>query len=86
MDAFRYLGVTINNKLKWGDHTSEVTAKASCILISLRRTMQGCCRDAKMGAYAALVRHILEYSVPVWAPYKQKHINTIEKVQRQAAR
>ena len=28
----------------------------------------------------------MEYSVPVWAPHKQKHIDTTEKVQRQAAR
>ena len=86
VDAFRYLGVTINNKLKWEDHISEVTAKASGILNLLRRTMWGCHRDAKTRAYAALVHPILEYSVPVWAPHEQKHVDTMEKEQRRAAR
>lgn len=38
VDAFKYLGVTINNKLIWGDHITEVTARASPILNLLRRT------------------------------------------------
>ena len=41
VDTFRYLVVIINTKLKWGDHISAVTAKASRILNVLRRTMQG---------------------------------------------
>ena len=66
VEVFRYLGVTINSKLKWGDHIAEVTAKASHILNLLRKTMRSCCRDAKTRAYTVLVRPILEYSVPVW--------------------
>ena len=86
VDTFRYLGVIINNKLKWGDHISAVTVKASRILNLLRRTMQGCRGDAKSRAYTALVRPILEYAAPVWAPHEQKHIDALEKVQRRAAR
>ena len=86
VDVFRYLGVTINSKLKWGDHIAEVTAKASRILNLLRRTMRSCRRDAKTRAYTALVRPILEYSVPVWAPHKQQHNDALEKVQSRAAR
>ena len=39
VDTFKYLGVTINNKVKWGDQITEVTARASCILNLLRRLM-----------------------------------------------
>ena len=78
VDVFRYLGVTINSKLKWGDHIAEVTAKASRILNLLRRTMRSCRRDAKSRAYTALVRPILEYSVPVWAPHEQQHNEALE--------
>ena len=83
---FQYLGATINNQLKWGDHIKEVTARVSCILNLLRRTMRDCHRDAKTKAYSALMCPILEYSVPVWAPYEQQHINALKKVQKQAAR
>ena len=75
VDTFKHLGVTINNKLKWGDHITEATARASCTLNLLRRTMQDCHRDAKTKAYSALVCPILEYSAPVWAPHEQQHIN-----------
>ena len=48
--------------------------------------MRDCHRDAKTKAYSALVRPILEYSAPVWAPHKQQHVNALEKVQKRAAR
>ena len=80
VETFKYLGVTINSKLKWGDHITEVTARASRILNLLRRTMRDCHRDAKTKAYSALVRPILEYSAPVRAPHEQQHINALEKV------
>ena len=77
VDTFKYLGVTINNKLKWNDRITEVTARASCTLNLLRRTMRDCHRDAKTKAYSALMRPIFdhEYSAPVWAPHEQQHIN-----------
>ena len=78
VDAFKYLGVTINNKLIWGGHITEVTARASPIL----NLPRDCHRDAKTKAYSVLVRPILEYSAPVWAPHEQQHINALEKVQK----
>ncbi len=48
--------------------------------------MRDCHRDAKTKAYTALVRPILEYSAPVWAPHEHQHINALEKVQKRAAR
>ena len=82
VETFKYLGVTINSKLKWGDHITEVTARASRILNLLRRTMRDCHRDAKTKAYSALVRPILEYSAPVWALHEHQHINALQKVQK----
>ena len=40
----------------------------------------------KFTAYTALVRPILEYSAPDWAPHEHQHINALEKVQERAAR
>ena len=85
VDTFKYLGAIINNKLKRGNHITEVTARVSCIL-NLMRTMRDYHRDAKTKIYSALVRPILEYSAPVWTPHEQQHINVLEKVQKRAAR
>ena len=42
--------------------------------------------DIFMNLYTVLVRPLLAYCVQVWSPYKQKHIDIIEKVQRRATK
>ena len=86
VDTFKYLGVRLDSKLKWGAHVAEITAKANRTLSLLRRTMQGCSRDAKTRAYCALVRPHLEYCAPAWNPYQLKDCAKLEKVQQRAAR
>ena len=86
VETFKYLGVKLNNKLTWDDHTLEVTSKAQRVLNLLRRTMYGCPRNAKIRAYTALVRPHLEYCAPVWTPNQQKLSCRLEKVQKRAAR
>ena len=65
INSFKYLGVRIDSKLKWGEHI-EVTAKANRAMNLLSRTMYGCTKNANKGAYTALVRPHLEYCAPVW--------------------
>ena len=48
--------------------------------------MSGCSKQAKSRAYVALVRPQLETSVPVWSPYDKVSCDSIEKVQKRAAR
>ena len=60
VDTFRYLGVIINNKLKWGDHISAVTVKASRILNLLRRT-------SKVAAGMLSQEHKLPWYAPSWS-------------------
>ena len=43
-------------------------------------------KDVKSTAYLSLVHPILEHSSPVWDPYLLADIQSIEKVQRHAAR
>ena len=86
VDSFKYLEVRIDSKLKWGAHIVEVTAKANRALSPLRWAMYGCTKNAKKRAYTALVRPHLEYYAAVWNPYQQKDCETLEKVQRRAAR
>ena len=86
VDTFKYLGVVIDCKLKWGDQINHSTFKATKILNLIRRNLAGCSKTAKNRAYLALVRPHLEFAVPVWSPHLKKDITALEKVQKRAAR
>ena len=84
--ATKYLGVNIQDNMKWGTHINTVTNKANKTLGFLRRNLKIGNRKTKETANKALVRPILEYAATVWDPYTENEISSIEKVQRRAAR
>ena len=82
----KYLGVELDSKLTWNEHVSAITGKANSSLGFLRRNLYNCPEQIKTQAYHSLVRPLLEYACSVWDPHTQKNIQSIEKVQRRAAR
>ena len=64
VDTFMYLGILVDNRLKWQALVEWTVLKASQVLNLLRRTMKDCSMDAKKKAYTALVRPLLEYAAP----------------------
>ena len=81
-----YLGVSISKNLEWGDHISKIESKANSTLGFLRRNLKRCPSKLKKIAYFSMVRSLLEYSFPVWDPYRQGDIDKLNKIQRAAAR
>ena len=86
MDSFKYLGVTIDHKLKRGDQIKNSISKATKVLNLLRRNLRNCSPKAKKRAYLAMVKPRLEFSAPVWSPHLKKDISALEKVQKRATR
>jgi hypothetical protein len=82
----KYLRVTVTSDLKWDTHINSTTSKASRTLGFVRRNLKICSRKAKASAYKALVRPLLEYASPVWDPVTTTCIDSLEKIQRRAAR
>jgi hypothetical protein len=82
----KYLGVNINENLTWSNHISKVCSKANSTLGFLRRNLRVCPEGLRETAYFALVRSTLDYSCTIWDPYLKKDIQSLEKVQRRAAR
>ena len=82
----KYLGVTIESKLKWHIHVNEICKKANKTLGLLKRNLKVASPKLKEKAYHTLVRPVLEYSCTAWDPYQAGDINKIEMVQRRAAR
>jgi hypothetical protein len=82
----KYLGVNIQDDLRWGPHVNAITNKANKTLGFLRRNLKIGNKKTKETAYKTLVRPVLEYAASVWDPYTATEIQAIEKIQRRAAR
>jgi hypothetical protein len=71
-----YLGVQIQEDLKWKEHiNNNVTKKDSFTLGFLRRNLQHCPIECRKTAYITLVRSIIEYGAIIWDPYNKIDIN-----------
>ena len=85
-NMIKYLGVTIDNKLTFGQHIQEKCKNATTILNILRRNLYFAPRTVKSKAYKSCVLPILEYASSCWSPSSQKLSNTLEMVQHNAAK
>ena len=84
--SFKYLGVTVTNKLIWDIHIESKQAEAYRALGLLRRTLHNAPSMIKSLAYKNLCRPKLEYAAEVWDPHLKKHIDSLEMIQSKAVR
>jgi hypothetical protein len=77
------LGVEIDCTLTFDYHINRIIGKAYSRVGVLYKGFAS--RDARIlkQAYITYVRPVLEYASSVWSPYLLKHINAIERVQKQ---
>ena len=80
------IGVIIDDQLEFESHISEKINKANKMFGLLCRSFN--CLDIKSFTclYKTMVRTHLDYASSVWSPYKIKHIEMIENVQRRCTR
>ncbi|XP_076452298.1 uncharacterized protein LOC143287940 [Babylonia areolata] len=81
----KYLGVMLEIKLDFTQHTENIYAKANKTLGFLRRNLKVCSSRTKELAYKAMVRPFVEYACTAWNPNSDKLITTLEKVQRRSS-
>ena len=81
-----YLGVNLSNNLSWASHINQTVNKANSVLGLLKRNLWNCSSRTKEIAYKTIVRPRLDYCSSVWDPYQKVHQDSLEKVQRRAAR
>ena len=82
----KYLGVEISDTLNWKDHVHITAKKANRTSAFVYRNLKGCPSDVQLHCYKGLVRPVLDYASPVWDPHQQTLIDTLESVQKKAAR
>ena len=78
------LGVVIDGKLDFDTHINIKINKASSIMAVIRRSFVSLNGVNFVPLYKSLVRSHLEYASCIWSPYKKKHIEAVERVQRRA--
>ena len=82
----KYLGITFDEHLTWKNHIHNICHKANSALAFMRRNVNHCPISVRSHCYKSLVRPILEYASPIWAPHLQSDICAIEKIQSSATR
>ena len=86
VDSVKYLGVTIDERLSFNNHISEICSKRNRTLTMLMRNLKKAKRKTRILAYKTVCCPKLEYASQVWWPHLQKHINCLEAINRRAFR
>ena len=86
VEHYKYLGIIIQNDLKWHLHIQSITSKANQMLGLLKRNLRTPFMHLRERAYLSLVRPKLEYATTVWSPHLTTDKIALEKIQRRGAR
>jgi hypothetical protein len=82
----RDLGVYVSDNLTWDRHVESVSNKATSMLSWFAKAFET--RDVAVWRrlYTTYIRPHVEYAVQAWRPFRQKDIETLERVQRKATK
>ena len=82
----KYLGVIIDKKLKFHNHTSAAIKKANAVLGLIKRSFVALDIYNIGSIVLSMVRPHLEYDDVIWGPHFKGDMEAIEKVQKRATR
>lgn len=84
--TIKYLGVKIQDDLRWSPHVEYITTRASTTLGFIKRTIPPNATTLRAKAYKQLIRPTLEYASCAWDPLTKTLSAKVEAVQRRSAR
>ena len=85
-DSVKLLGVTIDFKLDFEEHISNVCKKASHQLNVLKRIGGNLCKLGKLNVYYSYIMSKFNYCPLTWHFCGEKNTKKIEKIQERALR
>ena len=86
VNCMRDLGVCVDSVLSFDSHIHNMITKANRVVGLIRRSFLYLDEYIFLRLFKALVRPHLEYAQSVWCPWRYKHIDPLENVQRRATR
>ena len=84
--VLKYLGVFIQNDLKWHEQALSVVKKGNKALGLIKRCLFDASTKTKLLAFNTIVRPVLEYACQVWSPHIKSLVDKLETVQRRGVR
>ena len=86
VDNEKDLGFLIDSRLNFENHINKTVKKANKIVGVIKRNFKDLNVKTFVLLYKSMIRSHLEYAQTVWSPYKQKHVEALEAVQRRATK
>lgn len=86
VQTFKFLGITIDNKLSWSDHTNKVKLKISQGLHALSSIQNFTTTQTRKIVYHSLIHSHLTYGCHLWGNALKKHIHPLHIIQKKALR
>ena len=86
-DTFKYLGVTINKTMTWGDHVEAISTKINQRLGLLKRISYLLPLETRITLYNSLVRPLFDYGDTIWGDKGNATLmNELQLLQNKAAK
>ena len=85
VDVRSYLGITVDNRLKWNEHIHILCKKISSAIAALRQ-VRFLPREALLSIYRTLIESRIRYCCTIWGNCNAKLKNRVQKLQNRAAR
>ena len=82
----KHLGITFSNNGQWHSHIDNIISNASKVLGIMRKLKFTFSRTALNQIYLSYILSILEYSYIVWDGCSVQNINSVQRIQNEAAR
>ena len=86
VDSVKDLGILVDDKLNFKEHTTIKINKAFSMLGIIKRNFKHMESSTLLKLYKTMVRSHLDYAISVWAPHHKQIVDNIERVQRRATK
>ena len=78
------LGVTIDKKMTWNKHISNISARAGQGICTLRRITPNLAVSGRASAYKAQIRSVMEYAFLCWMNASVTTLSLLDRIQKKA--
>ena len=86
VSSMRYLGVIIDDKLKWNEHIAHITKRVNINNARLRRTKKTLSQSLRLKIHNAISVPIIDYASTVWGNFTQGINDEICRIEHMSAR